>query len=573
MPKVDTSVRELVSMVSRGELRLPEMQRSYVWPATRVRDLLDSLYRGYPSGAILVWETDQQTPTRDLAVGQGQSAFATQRLLLDGQQRVTSLSAVLEGKPVRVRNRKRPIEILFNLEHPDGPPVDLTEVEDDSESPVLEFGDEETPDDDDTAEVDIQERLKRRTFVVSSRQLLAQPTWVKVSDVFAKNDWTLLKPLGVQPDEARYEKYVQRLQKLRGIQNYPYVMHVLDRQLSYEEVAEIFVRVNSLGVKLRGSDLALAQVTARWQNSLGLFEQFAEEVDQKSWFTLDVGLLVRSMVVFATGQSRFKTIQSISVDRMQQAWEKAKEALRFAVNFLRTNAAIEDESLLSSPLVIVAVAAVGHAKDYRLTKTDESELLHWALTANARGHFSRGSTETILDQDLAVILRGGKIADLFELLRQQFGRLHVEPQDFENRGARSPLFSTAFLALRSKGAKDWWSGLGLSLVHQGKLHYIEYHHIFPKAVLAAYGYEKGQINEIANFAFISGRVNRSILANEPKKYLPGIIAKRGDEALVAQCIPTDPKLWEVGHYPAFLAWRRAQLAEEINRLLGVPLDR
>jgi hypothetical protein len=568
MPKVDTSVRELVSMVARGELRLPEMQRPYVWPATRVRDLLDSLYRGYPSGAILVWETDQQAPTRDLAVGQGQNAFATQRLLLDGQQRVTSLCAVIEGKPVRVRNRKRPIEILFNLDHPDGPPVDLTEVEDDSESPVLEFDDDDPTDDEETAEVDIQERLKRRTFVVSSRQLLARPTWIKVSDVFTRNDWTLLKPLGLQPDDARYERYADRLQKLRAIQNYAYVMHVLDRQVSYEEVAEIFVRVNSLGVKLRGSDLALAQVTARWQKSLGLFEQFAEEVDQKSWFTLDVGLLVRAMVVFATGQSRFKTIQAISVDRMQKAWETAKEALRFAVNFLRTNAAIEDESLLSSPLLAVAVAAVGHANDYRLTGANETALLRWALTANARGHFSRGSTETILDQDLAVILRGGTFDDLFDLLKQQFGRLHVEPQDLEGRGARSPLFSTAFLALRAKGAKDWWSGLGLSLVHQGKLHYIEYHHIFPKAVLAAYNYEKAQINEIANFAFISGRVNRSILASEPTKYLPGIIEKRGEEALIAQCIPTERRLWAVENYPEFLAWRRARLAEEINRILG-----
>src|SRR3989344_3994603 len=63
MPKTDISVRELVDKVQRGELTLPEMQRRYVWPATRVRDLLDSLYRGYPSGTILVWETDEVMPT------------------------------------------------------------------------------------------------------------------------------------------------------------------------------------------------------------------------------------------------------------------------------------------------------------------------------------------------------------------------------------------------------------------------------------------------------------------------------------------------------------------------------
>ena len=99
-------------MITRGELRLPEMQRQYVWTGTRVRDLLDSLYRGYPSGSILVWETDEAQPSRDLAVAQSSSPFHGHKLLLDGQQRLTSLSAVVRGEPVTVRGRKRPIEIL-----------------------------------------------------------------------------------------------------------------------------------------------------------------------------------------------------------------------------------------------------------------------------------------------------------------------------------------------------------------------------------------------------------------------------------------------------------------------------
>src|SRR5688572_32875065 len=102
MPKIDTTVKELVDMVGRGELRLPEMQRRYVWPGTRVRDLLDSLYRGYPSGTILVWETDREMPTRDLDIKQNAGAFRASKLLLDGQQRLTSLSAVLRGAPVEV---------------------------------------------------------------------------------------------------------------------------------------------------------------------------------------------------------------------------------------------------------------------------------------------------------------------------------------------------------------------------------------------------------------------------------------------------------------------------------------
>src|SRR5207249_148329 len=180
-----------------------------------------------------------------------------------------------------------------------------------------------------------------------------------VSDVLdgKKSDWSLLKPLGLQPDDPLYEKYTQRLQKLRQIKNYPYVMQVLERDLAYEEVAEIFVRVNSLGIKLRGSDLALAQITARWRDSLQLFEDFQEQCEQ-SWFTLDLGLLVRTMVVFATRQSRFHTVSTTDLGVLKDGWEQAKLGLDFAINFLRANAGIEDESLLSSPLCLIPLAVM-----------------------------------------------------------------------------------------------------------------------------------------------------------------------------------------------------------------------
>ena len=146
----------------------------------------------------------------------------------------------------------------------------------------------------------------------------------------------------------------------------------------------------------------------------------------------------------------------------------------------------------------------------------------------------------------------------------------VDAADFTGRGIQSPLFNAAYLAFKNAGAKDWLSGLGLSLQHQGKMHLIEYHHIFPKSLLARQGYEKTNINEIANLAFISGRANRKILNNEPKKYLPDIIAQRGNEAVTIHGIPTDPALWEISAFPKFLEWRRAKLAALVNGLLEVP---
>ncbi|RAN81405.1 hypothetical protein B5P43_06440 [Bacillus sp. SRB_336] len=570
MQQQNVSIATLVDMYKRGELRLPEIQRHYVWQATRVRDLLDSLYRGYPSGSILMWETDEPVPTRDSAIAQNTSAFVGRKLLLDGQQRLTSLTAVINGEPVHVKGRKRPIDILFNLEHPDGPPSDVVEVESDETSPLKADDEVAEGDDEDTEEQEgFQEKLGRRTFVVASKGLLSQPHWIRVSEVFSNsNDGQLLQKAGVISfDDPRFQRYSDRLKKLRSIRDYSYVVHVLERAMSYEEVTEIFVRVNSLGAKLRSSDLALAQMTSRWPNLLKQLEEFQDECEQ-SWFTIDLGQLVRAIVVFATQQCLFRSVAATSVEKLKQGWEDAKEGLRFAINFLRSNAGIEDESLLSSPMLIHALAAVSRAKDNKLTVEEQHALLHWLLVANARGRYSRGSTETLLNEDLAIIFRGGGVTTLIEPLKRQFGRLHIEPGDLAGRGVNSPLFSLAYLALKAAGARDWYSGLGVSLTHQGKLHFIQWHHVIPKSLLKNHEFETGEINEIANMAFITGQTNRRISNKEATAYLADIVEKQGTQALVSQCVPLDPELWATDRYRDFLKIRREALVQRMNAFIA-----
>jgi hypothetical protein len=574
MQQQNSPIGSLVDMYKRGELRLPEIQRRYVWRAPRVRDLLDSLYRGYPSGSILMWETDEPVPTKAAPIKQDSSAFVGCKLLLDGQQRLTSLTAVLNGEPISVRGRKRPIDILFNLDHPDGPPSSALEVDTDAESPLTAEDEEQDEGegeggDDTTDEEGLQERLKKRTFVVASSSLKALPNWVSASDVFkSANDTNLLRKAGVTSfDDPRYQKYSERLTKLRQIKNYPYVVHVLERAMSYEEVTEIFVRVNSLGAKLRSSDLALAQMSSRWHNLLKELEKFQDECEE-SWFTLDLGLLIRAIVVFASKQCLFRIVSGTSLEKMQSGWADAKEGLRFAINFLRSNAGIEDESLLSSPMFIIALAAVSHVKENKLTKGEQKALLHWLLVANARGRYSRGSTETLLNEDLAIIFRSKDVSGLLEPLKRQFGRLHIEPGDLAARGANSPLFSLAYLALKDAGAKDWFSGLGLSLTHQGKLHFIQWHHIFPKSLLKRHKYETGEINEIANMAFITGQTNRRLSNKEPAEYLPKIITAQGVDALESQLVPHMPELLKLTSYREFLNARRDALANRMNEFIS-----
>jgi hypothetical protein len=170
----------------------------------------------YPSGSILVWETDEPVPTRDFAIAQDTNAFAGRKLLLDGQQRLTSLTAVLSGTPVQVRGRKRPIDILFNLDHPEGPPNYDTEVTSDEDSPTA--SDDEVTDDADDGEEGVatedgavgdtalRAKLNRRTFVVASKSLAALPNWVSVTEVFGTaNDAQLLKKAGITSfDDLRF---------------------------------------------------------------------------------------------------------------------------------------------------------------------------------------------------------------------------------------------------------------------------------------------------------------------------------------------------------------------------------
>lgn len=561
MAKAEAGVEELVGMIERGELRLPEMQRRYVWRSTRARDLLDSLYRGYPSGAILLWETDEAVPLQEFAVTQQVNPYQSTRLLLDGQQRLTSLSAVIRGEPVMVRGRKRPIELLFNLEHPDELAL-VTEVNENDDEDVVE-------DEADSTEDELQRRFEKMTFVVSTRKLEQRPNWVKVTDVFkTDSDAAFLRRAGVAGfDDPRFEKYSQRLARLRGIRRYAYRMDVLERRLSYDEVTEIFVRVNSLGAKLRSSDLALAQITAKWRNSLKTFQSFQHQC-AKLGFDLDLGLFLKNLVAFATGQSRFHTVGNLSLEQLQDSWKRSCQGMEFALNFLKSNAGIDSPALLSSPFLLVTLAYHGHLRDYRIAPEEADRLRYWVLVANAKGRYSRGSSETILDQDLTTLKQSGGAPELIDRLRLQVGRLDISADELEGRNQRSALFKTMFLAFRAVGAKDWRSNLAIALDHSGAQHRLQFHHIFPKAVLKKTDHAARESDDIANLCFISGKTNRQISDKAPADYFPELIRSVGSSAFEAQCIPTDESLLAIDSYEAFLEHRREMVARRLNQFLG-----
>lgn len=331
---------------------------------------------------------------------------------------------------------------------------------------------------------------------------------------------------------------------------------MLERTLSYDEVTEIFVRVNSLGAKLRSSDLALAQITAKWKHSLQTFLEFQAECT-KLGFDLELGIHLKNLMAFATGQSRFKTVTSLDLAALQKAWKESGDGMRFAINFLKSNVGIDSPALLSSPFLLIVLSYFGHRRGYQISAEEEAQLRTWTLIANAKGRFSRGSSETILDQDL------------IDRLRSQVGRLDISPEELEGRNQRSALFKTMFMAFRAAGAKDWSSNLAIALDHSGAQHRLQFHHIFPKALLSKAGLTSREADDIANLAFIGGKTNRAISDKAPAQYLPPLIEKN-HQSVMSQAIPNDPALLDTDSYKAFLVERRKLIAARLNEFLDSP---
>jgi uncharacterized protein with ParB-like and HNH nuclease domain len=124
MEPTNRKIGALVDMFLNRELLLPEMQRKYVWRSTQARDLLDSIYRDYPSGSILIWETDTLPVVKPISFKKkGEQPIGKQLLLLDGQQRITSLASIVDGTEIRIREgssvKTKSIDIFFNVAHPD----------------------------------------------------------------------------------------------------------------------------------------------------------------------------------------------------------------------------------------------------------------------------------------------------------------------------------------------------------------------------------------------------------------------------------------------------------------------
>ncbi|RWX72688.1 MAG: hypothetical protein Metus_0765 [Candidatus Methanosuratincola subterraneus] len=543
LERTDKPVSVLLEELRKGELGLPEIQRGYVWNGPQARDLVDSLYREYPSGLILLWKSEGlplvlrppeiQKPTgrrskkrrdgklplvlRPPEIERNTNEKVPSYLILDGQQRLTSLAKIIDPY-------NKDINVYFNVE--------------------------------------------REEFQLYSSKIKSDPLWVSVKEVLNKGSVKVWKELKSKNDlnvnNDKMDEYLERLSRLEKIKDYRYPVMIIHTD-DYEEITEAFIRVNFKGTRLKEAEMAMARLAFRWPRVLvEHFETALKDYENKG-FVFEPRFLIRCFVAVGTGQSRFKHINNLwakNRDELEEIWRQTKRGVDYTINFLKNNAGIESTEWI--PSLNALIPLVVYLSDSKvLSKQDERRLLFWYFCATIHGRFT-GSPESKLDQDLKAIKES--TAALIDNLKREIPDYKITSRMITGKYQTNPSLPLLFSIFRQNKAEDWFTGTILSSTNFGPSHQLEFHHIFPKALLnsSSNKYTSEEIDDIGNIAFLSQKANRSITDSKPKDYLKDI----DKEKLKAQLIPIDETLWELENFKKFLDTRREMLTNAINTYLS-----
>jgi len=517
-------ISTLLDQIDLGTLTLPEFQRGYVWRREQVREFLDSLYRRYPVGSLLVWETRRSAaPVRPGSPAS--SEIVT--LLLDGQQRLTTLYGIARGRP----------PAFFQ-----GDPSAFTGLHFHVENETFEF----------------YAPLKMRD----------DPLWI---------DLTTLMQQGLQPFIERFYRdpaladrlptYLERLNKLRSILDIElHVDKIVGEDKTLETVVEIFNRVNSGGTTLSLADLALAKLCASWPEARQALRASLARWE-RAGFRFRLEWLLRTLNAVLTGQRTFDRLVAMPPAEVRAGLQRTEKAIDYLINLISSRLGLDHDRVLGSPYSLTVLARFLHLRDLRPYDAREIDrLLYWYVYSVLRGRYA-GTTESAVAQDIAVLDGSPQDIDrLIEQLRRIYGKLEIRPADFQSWSIGARFYPLLYLLARVARARDWLTGVELSHALLGKASQLQLHHIFPKSLLYEAGYRKEEVNALGNFAYLTQSSNLTIGAREPAEYLPEI-ERKFPGALASQWVPLDPDLWRIERYRDFLAARNELLAAAANRFL------
>ncbi len=517
-------ISTILDHIDSGHMALPEFQRGYVWNRDQVRGLFDSLYRRHPVGGLLVWATEAKTAAHR---GDGPVAAGIVKLLLDGQQRMTSLYGVIRGQPPKFFDG--------NAQAFSG----------------LRF------------------HLQTETFAFYQPvKMQDDPLWIDVTAFMKAGNAGLggvIAQLSADPAHvANVGVYIGRLGALLGVTEIDlHVEEVTGQDKTLDVVVDIFNRVNSGGTKLSKGDLALAKICAEWPEARG-----SMKVKLKEWtaagYQFNLDWLLRSVNTVLTGEAKFSYLHDKGALDIQDGLKRASKHIDASLNFIAGRLGLDHDQVFFGRFGVPVMVRYMDKTKGVLDAKERDKLLFWFAQAGMWGRFS-GSTESFIDQDLAA-LEGpnGGLDTLLEQLRLWHGGLRVEAGHFTGWSLGARFYPVLYMLTRMGEARDWGTGLPLRASLLGKMSRLEVHHIFPKAQLYKLKHSKADVNALGNFCFLTKDTNLNISDRLPEEYFPEIEA-RHPGALASQWIPTDPALWKIERYLDFLEARKALLAAEANR--------
>ena len=569
--EVNYNLNTLIQQIDLGAIGLPDIQRPFVWKDTKVRDLFDSMYKGYPVGYFLFWANANVDGTKGIGTGEKQKHPSL--LIVDGQQRLTSLFAVVKGHEViRSNYQATNIVIAFN------PLEEKFEIPDAS--------------------------IKRNPRFFQN----ISDMWRDDADVFeiAEEYIDRLK-LSVALTDQEIKKIRKSFSNLTNLVSYPFSALELSAEIDEEQVADVFVRINSQGKKLNQADFILTLMSVFWEDGRKGLEYFCKTcreptIGSASPFNYLImpnpDQMLRVSVGLAFRRARLQYVYSIlrgkdletgefSSERRDNQFIKLREAQEKVLDivlwheflksikqagFARSDYISSANNLLYAYIFFLIGRVELNVNLFELKKL----IAKWFFMCSITGRYT-GSPETAMESDLARIRgveEGGEFVRILEeiitsQLTEDFWKTTL-PLDLATSSPTSPSLYAYYAAQYVLGVNGLFSKLLVSdLLQEGlrsKKSALERHHLFPKAWLKKNGVEdQTQQNQIANYALVEWSDNIEISDKHPSEYLPHYVQRFSEEEVQAMYWNHAlPQGWENMDYHDFLVDRRRRIANVIK---------
>jgi hypothetical protein len=530
-------ISTVLDKIEEHQLFVPAFQREYVWKRDDAKQLIDSLIKEYPTGTMLTWETDK--PPELKGPHQYNEKQGAVRILLDGQQRITTLYMLIRGTIP--------------------PYYKLAEIMNDTRGLYVNV---------ETLELEYYSKAKMQH----------EPRWQNITDIFqrkvrAKDIVRNLEEHGIAVSKELDDRIYDHVGAIENIVTRDFPEQIIPVRASIREAIDIFYKVNASGVSLTDAELALAQISGYWPQARDIFKAKLTQLENQGFqFKLDFIVYILLGCLHFNGSEMKKLHGKENDEQIREAWNRLDtQVLDYVVNLMRERAYIDHSDEINSVYALIPIIVyVFHRHGNHLDDGEIRKLVKWFYYSQIRTRYISQLPQK-LDRDLRVIKESQQPFDtLLSVIRDE-RNLKIEPEEFSGHGIGHPLFSLMRWYFKSRNAQCFTTGLGLRK-NMGRKYQLENDHIFPYSKLKKAGYGKGNhvkyqlAQEMTNRAILTQVANRSKSDQMAEDYLKSI-KHHFPKALALQSIPDDENLWKFENYELFLARRRAMLASELNAFL------